>query len=94
MNWTDLSKEKLNRLINAICNDEYHVMGKTTFREEFVTCGGVRLEEVNFNSMESNVCRGIYFTGEVLDIDGITGRFNFQSAWITGFIAGKLLSEY
>ena len=93
MNWADLSKEKLNRLINAICNDEYHVKEKTTFREEFVTCGGVRLEQVNFNTMESKVCRGIYFTGEVLDIDAITGGFNFQSAWTTGFIAGKLLSE-
>lgn len=91
INWADLNREKLNRLINAICNDEYHVKGKTTFREEFVTCGGVRLEEVNFNTMESNICHGIYFTGEVLDIDGITGGFNFQSAWTTGFIAGKLL---
>ncbi|MBK5285025.1 MAG: NAD(P)/FAD-dependent oxidoreductase [Bacteroidia bacterium] len=91
-NWADLSKEKLNRLINALCNDEYHVKGKTTFREEFVTCGGVSLGDVNFATMESNVCRGMYFTGEVLDIDGVTGGFNFQSAWTTGFIAGKLSS--
>jgi predicted Rossmann fold flavoprotein len=94
INWADLSKEKMNRLINTICNDEYPVKGKTTFREEFVTCGGVRLEEVNFNTMESNICRGMYFTGEMLDIDGVTGGFNFQSAWTTGFIAGKLLSEH
>jgi predicted Rossmann fold flavoprotein len=92
INWADLKKEKLNRLINTICNDEYQVKGKTTFREEFVTCGGVRLADVNFNTMESTICRGIYFTGEVLDIDGVTGGFNFQSAWTTGFIAGKLLS--
>ncbi|HKR03877.1 MAG TPA: NAD(P)/FAD-dependent oxidoreductase, partial [Bacteroidia bacterium] len=93
LNWADVSKENLNRLINALTNDEYEVKGKTTFKEEFVTCGGVSLQNINFSTMESNVCRGMYFAGEVLDIDAITGGFNFQAAWTTGFIAGKLMSQ-
>jgi predicted flavoprotein YhiN len=66
------------------------VSGKTTFKEEFVTCGGVNLEEINPNTMSSYKHKNLYFAGEVLDIDGITGGFNFQAAWTTGFIAGKL----
>ena len=66
--------------------------GKTTFKEEFVTCGGISLNEVNVNSMQSKLVSNLYFAGEVLDIDGVTGGFNFQSAWTTGFIAGKLMS--
>ena len=88
--WGSLSKKIKNKLVQLLFVDEYVVSGKTTFKEEFVTCGGVALEDVNFKSMESKVCPGMYFTGEVLDIDGITGGFNFQSAWTTGFIAGKL----
>ena len=88
--WLDLSKKKLNRLINILLNDVYQVVGKTTFKEEFVTCGGVSLEDLEVTTMQSKVCPNIYFAGEVLDIDGITGGFNFQSAWTTGFIAGKL----
>ena len=64
--------------------------GKTTFKEEFVTCGGISLDEVSFETMESKKCPGMYFAGEVLDIDAVTGGFNFQAAWTTGFIAGKL----
>ena len=79
-----------NKLIQLLFVDEYKVSGKTTFKEEFVTCGGVALEDVNFRTMESKVFAGMYFTGEMLDIDGRTGGFNFQSAWTTGFIAGKL----
>ena len=71
-------------------NDTYEVSGKTTFKEEFVTCGGVSLNDINIETMESKRCPGIYFAGEVLDIDGITGGFNFQAAWTTGFIAGKM----
>ncbi len=89
--WGDLNKKKLNRLINTLLNDEYTVSGKTTFKEEFVTCGGVSLQDINFDTMESRKCPGMYFAGEVLDIDGITGGFNFQAAWTTGFIAGKLV---
>ncbi|MBI1288801.1 MAG: aminoacetone oxidase family FAD-binding enzyme [Flavobacteriales bacterium] len=86
----ELSKKQLNKLVNTLTNDEYSVSGKTTFKEEFVTCGGVSLSSVNFNTMESRVVPNLYFAGEVLDIDGITGGYNFQAAWTTGFIAGKL----
>jgi len=89
--WNDLGKTKLNKLLNTLLNDEYQVDGKTTFKEEFVTCGGVSLQEVDMTTMQSKKCNGLYFAGEVLDIDGVTGGFNFQAAWTTGFIAGKLL---
>jgi predicted Rossmann fold flavoprotein len=87
---SELSKKHINKLVNTLTNDEYSVSGKTTFKEEFVTCGGVSLSSVNFNTMESRVVANLYFAGEVLDIDGITGGYNFQAAWTTGFIAGKL----
>ncbi len=87
--WTDLKKDNRNRLIKYLTNHEFEVKGKTTFKEEFVTCGGVSLEDVNMQTMESRVCAGLYFAGEVLDIDGVTGGFNFQAAWTTGFIAGR-----
>lgn len=86
----ELGKKQVNKLVNTLTNDEYSVSGKTTFKEEFVTCGGVSLSSVNFNTMESRVVPNLYFAGEVLDIDGITGGYNFQAAWTTGFIAGKL----
>jgi predicted Rossmann fold flavoprotein len=88
--WNELGKKGLNKLVNTLTNDVYRVSGKTTFKEEFVTCGGVSLNDVNFNTMESRVCPNLYFAGEVLDVDGITGGYNFQAAWTTGFIAGKL----
>ncbi len=88
--WVDVSKKELNKIVNVLCNDSYDVRGKTTFKEEFVTCGGISLNEVNHQTMESKVVAGLYFSGEVLDIDGVTGGFNFQAAWTTGFIAGKL----
>jgi hypothetical protein len=66
------------------------VSGKTTFKEEFVTCGGISLSEIDLSSMESKIYKNLYFAGEVIDVDGITGGFNFQAAWTTGFIAGKL----
>jgi predicted flavoprotein YhiN len=65
------------------------VTGKSLNKEEFVTCGGVKLNEVNFKTMESRICPGLHFAGELLDIDGVTGGFNFQSAWTTGWIAGQ-----
>jgi len=89
----ELGKKNQNRLLNTLLNDEYKVEGKTTFKEEFVTCGGVSLDCVNMDTMESKACPGIYFAGEVLDIDGVTGGFNFQAAWTTGFIAGKSAAE-
>ncbi|MGB0870985.1 MAG: NAD(P)/FAD-dependent oxidoreductase [Flavobacteriales bacterium] len=88
--WSELGKKGINKLIELLTNDVYAVSGKTTFKEEFVTCGGVSLKSINHKTMESKVCKGLYFAGEVLDIDGITGGYNFQAAWTTGFIAGKM----
>lgn len=86
----ELGKKGKNKLINVLCNDIYEVKGKTTFKEEFVTCGGVSWESVNPKTMESRVVPGLYFSGEVLDVDGITGGYNFQAAWTTGYVAGQL----
>jgi hypothetical protein len=80
----------MNRLMTVLTNDAYPVRGKTTFRDEFVTCGGVSLDSVDMNTMQSKVCKNLYFAGEILDIDAITGGYNLQCAWTTGFIAGKL----
>lgn len=88
--WNELGKKDLNKLCNILTNDVYSVEGKTTFKEEFVTCGGVSLESINFKTMESKVVPNLYFAGEVMDVDGITGGYNFQAAWTTGFIAGQL----
>lgn len=88
--WQELSKKDKNKVINILTNDQYEVKGKTTFKEEFVTCGGVSLSSVNLKTMESRVIPNLYFAGEVLDIDGVTGGFNFQAAWSTGYVAGKL----
>jgi predicted flavoprotein YhiN len=71
---------------------ELQVAGKTLNQDEFVTCGGVPLNEVNFKTMESRLCPGLYFAGELLDIDGLTGGFNFQAAWTTGWLAGKAMA--
>lgn len=88
--WADLGKKGLNKLVSVLTNDVYAVNGKASFRDEFVTCGGVSLESVDIKTMQSRVCRNLYFAGELLDIDGITGGFNFQAAWTTGYIAGRL----
>jgi len=88
--WLELGKKSRNKLLNTLLNDIYGVHGKTTFKEEFVTCGGVNVSEVDFATMQSKVMPGLYFAGEVLDVDGITGGFNFQAAWTTGFLAGRL----
>ncbi|CAI8315000.1 MAG: Uncharacterised protein [Cryomorphaceae bacterium] len=87
--WNELSKKNKNRLINMLLNDEFEVKGKTTFKEEFVSCGGIDLSEINMQTMESKRHQGIYFAGELLNIDGVTGGFNFQAAWTTGYLAGK-----
>ncbi len=88
--WGTLSNKGFNKLINVLTNDEYSVNGRTKFRDEFVTCGGVSLESVDMNTMQSKACGNLYFAGEVLDIDAITGGYNFQCAWTTAYIAGKL----
>lgn len=89
MRWKDLGKKNINKLVNTLLNDRYEVSGKTTFKEEFVTAGGIALSDVDFKTMQSKKVPGMFFAGELLDIDGITGGFNFQAAWTTGFIAGK-----
>ena len=86
----DIGKKGLNKLIQVLSYDIYNVNGKSTFKEEFVTCGGVELQNLDLTSMQSKHCPGMYFAGEVLDIDGITGGFNFQAAWTTAFIASQL----
>lgn len=88
--WGELGKKGLNKLVTVLTNDIYTVKGKSTFKEEFVTCGGVSLQSIELNTMQSRVCKNLYFAGEVLDIDAITGGYNLQAAWTTGFIAGKL----
>lgn len=88
--WGELGKKGVNKLMNILTNDEYSVKGKSTFSEEFVTCGGVSLQSIDMSTMQSKVCKNLYFAGEVMDIDAITGGYNLQCAWTTGFIAGKL----
>jgi len=87
--WIELGKKQLNKLAQVLCNDVYDMKGKTTFKEEFVTAGGINLKEVNFKTMESKKVPHLFFCGEVLNIDGITGGFNFQNAWSTAWIAAK-----
>ena len=88
--WNETGKKTLNKLSTLLTNDIYHVKGKTTFKEEFVTCGGISLQSVDMNTMQSKVCKNLYFAGEILDIDAVTGGYNFQAAWTTGYIAGRL----
>ena len=90
--WAEIGRKTLNRMIETLVNDQYTIAGKGAFREEFVTCGGVSLSSVNSKTLESKVCPNLFFAGEVLDIDAITGGFNLQAAWTTGFIAGKSAS--
>lgn len=87
--WDVLSNKEMNRLTVCLTQDAYQVSGKTTFKEEFVTAGGVDLKQVNFKTMESKVLPNLHFAGEVLDIDGITGGFNFQAAWTTAWLAAR-----
>jgi predicted Rossmann fold flavoprotein len=93
LRWQDLGSKSINKIINVLINDRYEVSGKTTFKEEFVTAGGIALKDVDIRTMESKIVPGLHFAGEVLDIDGITGGYNFQAAWTTGFIAGKGVGE-
>lgn len=92
LRWADLPAKDQNKLIKNCCAQEFKVSGKTTFKEEFVTAGGVSLDEVDYNTMQSKIKPNLYFAGEVLDIDGVTGGFNFQNAWTTGYIAAKAIA--
>lgn len=90
--WSELAGKLQNRLIELLLRMPLNVRGKTTFKEEFVTCGGIPLAEVDMKTMQSRQVPGLYFAGEVLDIDGITGGFNFQAAWTTGYLAGRAMA--
>lgn len=87
--WGELSKKEINKISEQIGNSKFQIVGKGMFKDEFVTCGGISLKEIDSNTMQSKICENLFFAGEILDIDGITGGFNFQSAWTTGFIAGN-----
>lgn len=86
--WADLPAKPLNRLADRLTNSQFQVVGKNTFKDEFVTCGGIALGSLHPQTLESSKQSGLFFAGEVLDVDGITGGFNFQSAWTTGYVAG------
>ncbi|MFM8765733.1 MAG: NAD(P)/FAD-dependent oxidoreductase, partial [Spartobacteria bacterium] len=90
--WARLSRPQALKLATLLTSTEFPVRGKSTNKEEFVTCGGIPLPEVDFKTMESRIVPGLHFAGEALDIDGITGGFNFQAAWTTGWIAGQAMA--
>ncbi len=92
LRWADLPAVHQNKLIKNLCTGEFEVKGKTTFKEEFVTAGGIVLSEIDFNTMQSKIVPNLFFAGEVIDVDGVTGGFNFQNAWTTGWIAAKAIS--
>ncbi len=87
--WADLPSKEQNKLIKNLCAQEFAVKGKTTFKEEFVTAGGVKTEEIDVNTMQSKLHSGLFFAGEVINVDGVTGGFNFQNAWTTGWVAAR-----
>jgi len=91
--WAGLSRAAGHALTQQLIRTELPVTGRSLNKDEFVTCGGVRLNEVNFKTMESRLCPGLFFAGELLDIDGLTGGFNFQAAWTTGWMAGRAMAE-
>lgn len=93
LRWAMLPNSLLHRLLDGLKCDGYEIQGKTTHKEEFVTCGGIDLSEVDFKTMQSKVCPNLYFAGEILDIDGVTGGFNFQNAWTTAWIAGHSIGK-
>jgi predicted Rossmann fold flavoprotein len=93
MRWADLPSKPQNLLIKNLCNYEISVKGKTTFKEEFVTAGGILLNEIDPNTMQSKLLSRLYFAGEVMNVDGITGGFNFQHAWTSGWIAAQAIAK-
>ena len=91
--WQNLNQKELNRLVNILCNDNYQIAGRAAFKDEFVTCGGIDLAAIDPNTLESKDLPRVYFAGEVLDIDGITGGFNFQAAWTTAYAVACAISQ-
>ena len=92
--WQHLTQKDLNRLTNCLCNDSYQIAGRAAFKDEFVTCGGVSLSAVDPNTLESKHLPHVFFAGEVLDIDGVTGGFNFQAAWTTAYAVAKAIAHH
>ena len=90
--WAELGSKGMNRLVNTLINDEYQIRGKSRFKEEFVTCGGVALSNINLNTLECKTHPGLYFAGEVLDVDAITGGFNLQAAWSMGYVIAQSIA--
>lgn len=91
--WADVTKEKLQKLANELTEGKYQVEGKSTFKEEFVTAGGIDLKEINFKTFESKIHKNLFFAGEVINVDAITGGFNFQNAWTGGYIAAQGITD-
>ena len=89
--WAHLSKQDLHTLVQVLCKSTFPIDGKSTYKEEFVTCGGIPWKEIDPKTMQSRLCKGLFFAGEVVDTDGITGGFNFQNAWTTGWIAAHAM---
>jgi predicted Rossmann fold flavoprotein len=89
--WAELPNKSINRLIELLYCCPFNIRGKTTFKEEFVTCGGVALTDIDLATMQSKKIPGLYFAGEVLNVDGETGGFNFQAAWTTSYVAAKAI---
>jgi len=90
--WNTISKKDFNRMVNTLCCDKYDISGRGTHKEEFVTCGGIALNSIDNTTMRSKYVENMYFAGEILDIDGITGGFNFQAAWTTAYVAAKSIA--
>ncbi|HET7115545.1 MAG TPA: NAD(P)/FAD-dependent oxidoreductase [Hanamia sp.] len=91
--WADLPAKQQNQLSKQLCSNQFNVRGKTTFKEEFVTAGGIKLNEIDANTMQSKIVSNLFFAGEILDVDGITGGFNFQHAWTSGWIAAREIAK-
>ena len=93
ISWTTLTAKQQNKLIQTLTAQPFEVKGKTTFKEEFVTCGGIKLSEINASTMQSRIVPNLFFAGEIMDVDGITGGFNFQHAWTSGWIAAEAIAK-
>ena len=93
ISWKEIGKKQINKLIDQLTNGQFHVLGKSTFKDEFVTCGGVSLNDIKSKTLEHKELENLFFAGEVLDIDAVTGGFNFQSAWTTGYVVAKSILE-
>jgi predicted Rossmann fold flavoprotein len=93
LRWADVPGKLQNKLISLLTNHEFDVKGKTTFREEFVTAGGIDLKQVDPATMECRLHKNLFFAGEIMDVDGVTGGFNFQHAWTSGFLAAKQVAK-